>query len=704
MKVWHSNINAFLYTPNKYFDIPDFQRPYSWTLSNISSFLEDIEKTLETGQVHYFGSIVYIVNGKESTIIDGQQRATTVLLMITAIYHLVKANPSLSSITAEQIKEDFLYNRFGDEENRIKLRTVTVDDQIFKKIFEQKILDNKDEDSKLCRAYKLFYDYFKNKTDLDQYIDILEKFEIVDISLENSDDNPQKIFESINSTGKPLTDGDKIRNFTLMLNDKESRKLVFENYWEKIEKELTDINQDYITDFFRNFLTGFLQKEVRLEKVYPEFKEIFTKEISDPSNLEELKKFYDTVLNYLSYYLLLKFNRDPQQEYSFIHDACFRINYLKIETPYPFLMKVLDRYKQGELSENDVLHIFKTIESYLTRRIVCNLVTTGLNKMFAVMDKDIATYQLEKPDEEYRKIFNYVLTDKPHALRFPQNSDIEAAISSIQLYTGRKYYVTFVLSSIDDKSQSRESFLLKKIATGDSKLSIEHIMPQNLNKDWMDELGSDYDEIHAKYVHTLPNLTLTGYNSKYSNRKFADKKTIENGFNNSPLIINTFIKKRERWDEKALVERAVWWVSQINDLWPIPTVEFVPPKPEIEISLLEKHELMGSKIKSVTVRGERIRVLTWAEAIDVIFERLAEEDEGVLRKIVEDEFLSKYVSKNSEVMHSPAEIFETGYFVETGIDTNRKLFLLSNLARVLNLTPEDLKAEILAEKHDSSHE
>lgn len=269
MRVAHSNINAFLFTPNKYFEIPDFQRPYSWEESNIHSFLDDIEKARTSKRNHYFGSIVYIVNGKESTIIDGQQRATTVLLMITAIYHIINNNPGKSSTPAEQIKENFLINRYGDEENRIKLRTVTVDDQIFKKIFDQKVENANDKESKLYRACKIFSEYFREKTNRDDYIDILEKFEIVDICLESSDDNPQKIFESINSTGKPLSDGDKIRNFALMLNSKEARKFVFNDYWKKIEQQLSDINQDYISDFFKHYLTSILRQEVKVDRVYP---------------------------------------------------------------------------------------------------------------------------------------------------------------------------------------------------------------------------------------------------------------------------------------------------------------------------------------------------------------------------------------------------------------------------------------------------
>ena len=213
--------------------------------------------------------------------------------MLTALYHIITDEPLSSNRPAQEIKEKYLYNSqpYYEEQNRIKLRTVTTDNAIFEQIFERGGFATNSKDSKLYQAYEQFYQYFKDKDNLQRYVDILEKFEVVTIALFESDDNPQRIFESINSTGKPLTDGDKIRNFALMLNNDRARNVVLKKYWEKIETRLTDINKDFISDFFKYYLTSKLQKEVKIEQVYPEFKKLFYSSIGDAQDdIETLRR------------------------------------------------------------------------------------------------------------------------------------------------------------------------------------------------------------------------------------------------------------------------------------------------------------------------------------------------------------------------------------------------------------------------------
>ena len=693
----HSNINAFLFTPNKYFEIPDFQRPYSWNIDQIKTYLEDLEKALESGNSHYFGSIVYISSGQESTIIDGQQRATTVLLMITAIYHLILGDPHRSKMAADQINENFLYNKFGEENNRIKLRTMTTDNEVFKKIYNQQIQTKVDEGSRLYKAYKYFSDYFKDKDNLDRYIGILEKFEIVDISLGASDDNPQKVFESINSTGKPLSDGDKIRNFALMLNNKQARKLVFDKYWKIIERELEDQSKDLITDFFKYFLTSYAQREVKADQVYPYFKEVFANVMGDDqSNIENLDTFYKGILDNLYHYLFLKFNKDEMGIYHSVKDAGFRLNYLKIETPFPFLFRVLGMYKNNEISEQGIQNVFKITESYLARRIICNIPATGLNKMYSSIHQDISKHK-EDPGYSYSDAYSSVLLSKPRSLRFPRTAEIKRAIMVDQFYSYQGRYKTFILSSVDDFEQSKESSLLCKLSSSEPNLSIEHIMPQKLNEQWRDDLGSDWEKVHEQYLHTLPNLTLTGYNLKYSNNSFDDKKTMENGFNQSPLIINQFIKETDVWDRTALEKRSSWWEGKIAKIWPEPSQSFTPAVTEDQISLLDEYDLKGSAPISVTVLGDLTLVSKWVNVVETIFEALYEKEPSFIEKIVNDENVSKWITTDPTEFYNPLEISETGYFIETGTDSNSKKRLISHLASLFNLSKDDLLAEVVFE-------
>ncbi len=692
MKVTHDNINTFLYTPGKYFVIPDFQRPYSWDKANIVSFIEDLESVMLGNKKHYFGSIVYINEGNNSTIIDGQQRATTVLLMLTALYHITTDRPSSSTITAEEIKEKYLYNRhdYSENANRIKLRTVTTDNAIFEQIFERTEFDQNSKDSKLYQAYAYFYDYFKDRDDLQKYVDVLENFEVVTIALDASDDNPQKIFESINSTGKPLTDGDKIRNFALMLNDDKTRNIVLKKYWEIIEKQLTDINKDYISDFFKYYLTSYLQKEVKIEQVYPEFKKLFYLSIgNNQDDIEKLEKFYGNILSYLNHYSFLKFNYDKTGAYKVIADKGFRLNFLKIETPYPFLMRVLNEHAEGKLDDKELLKIFDDVESYLTRRIICNIPTTGLNNLFSTLHKDNNSYISEYPEEKYSDILGYILTNKSGGLRFPKQSEVESAIKNNPMYSQRNYYINFVLSSIDD--QSKESTLLKQIAGGDIQLSIEHIMPQTLNRRWVEDLGDDYEQTHQQYLHTLPNLTLTGYNSKYSNNDFESKKNIENGFNDSPLFINQFIKSFDKWNLAALEKREKWWLEQINKIWPIPKTTFTPKNQETELTFYDDKDLTGSKVKAVIILGETIECNNWASVLENIMKKFFILDENLYDYVTSDDFLHRYIKADKDALRKPNPIEGTSYYYENNSNTNLKRDIVVRLAEHLELDKTDIK-------------
>jgi len=703
MKVTHNNIKDFLYTPNKYFVIPDFQRPYSWEKDNVQSFLNDLSALAETQNTnHFFGSIVYINEGDNSVIIDGQQRATTVLLMLTALYHLVAEDSGRANMPADQIKESYLYNKFaeryGSEENRIKLRTVTTDNEIFENIFEQSELNDTQKASRIHIAYKYFYEYFKDKNELDQYIDVLQRFEVVTIALDATDDNPQKVFESINSTGKPLSDGDKIRNFALMLNNDEVRKYVLNNYWKQIEVSLTDATNDYITDFFRNYLISKYQRDVKLRDVYPTFKQSFYEAIEDEdASIEELKVFYDDIVSKLSHYQYLKFNRDVASKYGQLGDAGFRINYLQIEVSYPFLMNVLEMFVNGTIDSKRARDIMHMIESMLTRRIISGIASTGLNNLFSTLHKDVMKHLTKYPDETYENVLAYILIEKAGGLRYPVRSEVDISIRNNPFYEQRSYYNLFVLTSIDDMNQSKESSLLRQVSDGSLELTIEHVMPQTLTDAWKKRLGTNYQTIHDSFVHTLPNLTLTGYNSKYSNRDFTEKKTIENGFNNSPLLINRFIAEKNTWTDAELTERSDWWSLQIDKIWPVPLTTFVPESNDVELSLLDEVDLTYTKPKQVTILGESYQINSWKEALphifEVLFTKYREEIPSLLDK---DEFVGRYIrsKKDANSLISYQVIPGTDYVVEANTSSNYKRMLVAKVGQYLGLSNDDIKVVI----------
>lgn len=702
MDVSRNDIKTFLYTPGKFFKIPDFQRPYSWDKANILNFLEDLEQVIKTDRKHFFGSIVYINEGDDnSTIIDGQQRATTAILMLTAIYHILLDNPERGNILADEILEKYLFNSkdYYNEKNRIKLRTVTTDDKIFKEIFERKNFGSSSKDSKLYQAYEVFSDYFKGKKNLEEYVNKLSNFEIVKIILESSDDNPQKVFESINSTGKPLTDGDKIRNFALMLNNREARDIVLNKYWKKIESGLTEINKDYISDFFKYMLTSRLQREVKIDQVYPEFKKLFYASIDDhQDDIERLESFYGHVVEQLDYYSFLKFNIDEDGDYKIIAEKGFRLNYLKIEAHFPFLMRVMDEYKHNKINGEALQRVFAILESYLARRIICNMPTTSMNKFFSTLHREIAGYMSDYPETNYADIFSFILLNRTGDLRVPKETEIQNAVENNPFYAQKKNYVRYVLSLIDDRS--KESSLLKQISDEDIPLTIEHIMPQTLNASWKDELGEDYEQVYQQYIDTLPNLTLTGYNSKYSNNSFQTKKTIENGFNESPLIINQYLKKVELWNLDSIKQRAGWWFDQIDKIWPSPITSFAPNIEETEITFTES-DLTGAKIKGIKLFGEVIECNSWISAYELILKKLFDQDSDLYDFIVSDDFLHRYIKTSPDSFSMPGELKNTPYFFECRLSNNYKRDVVARLVEHLEISGSEIKA-ILDENESSN--
>jgi hypothetical protein len=695
MNAPQSNIKLFLYTPNRFFVIPNFQRPYSWTADNIDSFLADLEDVKASGKKHYFGSIVYVNNGDNSVIIDGQQRATTVLLMITAIYHIAVDHPEKCSIISEQIKDEYLFNKYakqyGTEENRIKLRAVTSDNEVFEKIFSKDNLDETATDSKLYRAYQRFYNYFSGRDHLEEYMDTLKNFEIVTIILDKDDDNPQKVFESINSTGKPLTDGDKIRNFALMLHTQEKQDHVLNKYWEKIEKTLTNTDKDYITDFFRMYIMSVRQAVVKMDAVYPEFKKLFVERVDSDQSLESLDAFYGDIVKSLEHYRLLKFDAASTSTFSSITNTIFVMQYLRIDLYAPFAMSVMRLYENEQIDAQQLKKVFEAIQIYFARRIACNILSTSLDRLFATLHRD-AMAIVETNDVSYADAVAYSILSRTGQLRIPSDTELEASIKANAAYSQRTTNVNYLLTAIDD--MSKESALLKQIADRDIKLSIEHVMPQTLTDAWRTELGEDAERIHATYLHGLANLTLTGYNSEYSNLPFDRKKTMEHGFNDSPLAINRTVAKYDHWNEEALLERQQWWIDNLKVIWPLPTSSYAPEEVERKVDLLDNADLTGSAPVALAIRNDIQAYANWSQIIDAIAEYCYELDEEFYEKVSGNDKLARWFSRDANEYKYSAELLDSGVYVNINSSTQQKMQVICELAEVFGLEKGDLVVEL----------
>ncbi len=721
-----TNIQKILNASETYYEIPNFQRPYAWQTGNANEFLADLEDSVEKRKNHYFGTVV-LVEDTASTysvaIIDGQQRVTTSLLMVAAIYHLVKKDHSLiqnSETTPELIRDRYLFNANIDK-NKVKLRTVNTDNQILQHIFdkdgEESRLESRERMSNIYQVYSTFRKYFSAKKDLDKYIEGLRLFEVISITLNGNDDNPQRVFESINSTGKPLTDGDKIRNFALMLSNDKLRNHVYETYWSIIEESLVDANKDYITDFFRSYIMSKRQAIVRLDAVYPEFKKQFDKHVGESQEEAKVDSFYGDIVESLGFYRLLKLIDidDFDNKYASISETIFKMRYLQIDLYIPFAINVLRHYADGALTDRQIEDVFKLLETYFSRRIVSGIATTSVDRFLVSLHKDVLRYQKLSPEADYVDILRYIILNRVGQTRIPDDAEYENAIRNREAYYQRSSFLIYVLTAVEGLSKD-SVHTLHQISDGKLKLSIEHVMPQTLSgSDWKIMLGDDFERIHRDYLHTLANLTLTGYNSEYSNRSFADKMHLEIkdkkagevqnvGFADSKLPINEWIANCKAWNEDTLKERQNWWVKGLGRAWPYPVTSFRPIEEDTSIYLLEATNLKGKGIRSIEVFGEKNSVTTWAEALDAITESVYGRNSDFLEIISNDDWLSKIIRRDSSAFYNSTEILDTGYFIDTGNDTNTKLRIIAAIGKLFDLEQGDIKAELTAEKNNEDLE
>lgn len=722
MKFADSTIKKYLYQPGAVFDIPEFQRPYTWKTINAQEYLKDLEESVSTGKGHYFGTVVQVEDedGDDAySIIDGQQRVTTSLLLIFSIYHLVKKDPALlgdGETTTEDILDNYLINK-NRKNNRIKLRTVTTDNEILQHIFDSNgdasELSDKDKLSNLYTVYSVFREHFSKKEDLSKYINGLRHFKIVCITLEQGDDNPQRVFESINSTGEPLSDGDKIRNFSLMLNSKESRNHVYEEYWKPLERTLTDVNRDNITDFFRYYLISRRQANVKLPEVYSAFKDEFENAVGKEQSREALDEFYGDIKRSLKFYKLLRLidtnqinkNSEEWSQYIGVADTIFKMRYIRVDLYIPFAISVLAHHADDKLTDDQLIEVFKLIESYFSRRIIVNFYTTSVDRLMSSLHKQTLNYIKRDPSADYVDVLKYIILNETGQTRIPDDVEYEKAIRTYPFYEQHGGNIrSYVLSALDSSNKEAKS-TLRLIAEDNIDLTVEHVMPQTISREeWREMLGSDYERIHNEYLHTLANLTLTGYNSDYSNRPYQEKMVLEIknkktgevkqvGFRFSPLPMNKWIAAHDVWDEGVLKERREMWVTKLQNTWPLPITTFQPVT-GATVNVLDNISLRGENVRSVSVLGEKTTVSTWVEALDVIADSLYGQYPNMLDTIADDELLTGFIKQDSTAFRSSIEIGSSGYHIATSNNTDTKLHIIRRIAARLNLSSGDIEAEI----------
>ena len=666
----------------KRFVIPVYQRNYDWKTEHCKQLYDDLVKVARDNRPsHFFGSIVsqYQPNGRfsEYLVIDGQQRLTTVSLLLLAMYNLIKAGkitPDTDTM-AQEILEEYLIDKHRPKETRIKLKPVKHDRTAFERLFDPE--EENDARSNLTYNYDYFYNRIqKEEISIDQLYDALFALEIINIELTSGDD-AQLIFESLNSTGLALSEGDKIRNFILMGLPAKEQTVYYEKYWNKIE--LATAYE--VSLFIRDYLSVKQQAIPPLNKIYATFK---TYVEGAKVQMEPLLK---ELLDYArSYEILLKARTEDRA----LNASIYRLNRLETTVIRPFFLEVFRLYKNGSLTLPDVREIFLCTETYLFRRSICDLPTNALNKIFLMLHKEVMRYGGGETD--YVEKVKYALLSKTERARFPRDEEFLSAFSTRQIYPMNSKNKIYILERFENCGIEEDKDIYRHY--DDDTYSIEHIMPQHLTPTWVTELGPDYEEIHDIWLHRLANLTLTGYNAKYSNSSFAEKRDMAKGFRESGLRLNTWIAQREKWTLEELENRNRMLMQQAAQIWLLPTTSYAPAEKQMDaVSLDDETDLSGREILRFSYRNTEQPVNSWILMMEQMLKNLHAEDKSVLTRLAntrdpEDE-LSVYVSSNPADLRSALKI-DNGIYLERNTSTSTKLSMLRRFFKAYGANTGDL--------------
>ena len=678
MKANETKVEDFLSANKTQFVIPVYQRNYDWSASQCKQLLDDI---LEVGRnkkmnAHFIGSIVYVHDDvytaskiKELTIIDGQQRLTTLTLIYLVLYRLAKELKE-EGLVAE-ISETYLINKFAPEAEKLKLRPTENNDKALKYLLRS---DEHEEFQDFSRLIDNF-NYFKGRITEENYQFVLEglsKLMFVEISLDREKDDPQRIFESLNSTGLELSQADLIRNYILMDLNRENQNVIYRYYWEVIEQLAKDesSNSSKVSEFIRDYLTLKNKKIPNKGKVYLEFKAKYpTTTIDDlKNNLAEVKtlvKHYNKLIN-------------PNNETdNNIRLRLQYINRLEINVAFPFLIKVYDDYTNSIIDKQTFIKILDLIQSFVWRRFIVGLATNALNKIFMTLYDKVET-------SNYLYSIQKSLVQRSGSQRFPKDAEVIDALKVKDVYNIKSKNRTYLLERLENFENSERVTI-----EGSPDISIEHIFPQNPDPKWKMDLGNDeYVFIKENYLHTIGNLTLSGNNGKLGNKTFLDKKNLEGaGYKDSRLWLNKYLSTLDKWDKTEIEKRFDQIAERFLKIWEYPSIDVLDEADHGEINIFEAEDPKYKKLEYAIFFDQKIEVTQVTKLYLEVFKKLFEiqPETFFTTEIGAKIGLTKNIDQNG--LRQPVPINDT-YFIESNIDNKGKFERIKQALTILNFEDE----------------
>lgn len=609
------------------FSVPIYQRTYSWSEAECGQLWNDIMRAGSNEGIssHFIGSIVYIKQQEHDHItslspylvIDGQQRLTTVSLMLEVLArHLDDGEEPAQGFSAKKLRHHYLLNDLEEGDREYKLLLTQTDGPTLKAMVKQKELPTEHS-----LRLKTNFEFFAKKmeslgSDLAPLCKGLDKLMVVDVALSRDVDNPQLIFESMNSTGKELSQADLIRNYVLMDLEPKHQEELYSDHWRPMELAFgQEAYGKHFDSFMRHYLTLKTDNIPRIKDVYDAFKEY----ASSPEVAENgVNPIVADLHQFAGYYCAMALGREAQP---LLTKAFKDLRELKVDVAYPLLLELYDDYASDILSAEEFDEAVRMIESYVFRRAVCAIPTNSLNKTFATFSRSLSK---DKYLESMRAHFLLM----PSYRRFPRNEEFKRELMTKDLYNfrSRSYWL-----------RRMENYGRKEWVPVDD-YTIEHMLPQNedLSPEWRSELGDDWESVQERWLHTLGNLTLTGYNSEYSDKPFHEKRDMQGGFKESPLKLNEGLGQLDRWNEEAIKNRAEKLALTALEIW---------APPELDPSLLDMYRPREERKTEYTINDHNF--LSENSPMRPLFDELRRR---VLQidPCVNEEFLKHYVAYKAE--------------------------------------------------------
>ena len=667
MKANELQITNFLQAPNVQFVIPVYQRNYDWTNSECKQLMNDIiEVESEQRGTHFIGSIVFIHEGtystsevKELVIIDGQQRLTTINILYVALYRFAKDNDLQSD--AERIYNMFLTNQYVQKEtNKLKLKQTDTNSVAFKAIMNGRENENMPYSNVIEN-----YNFFRGAINHDNFHSVfsgLNRLIFVEISLERDKDDPQRIFESLNSTGLDLTQSDLIRNFILMdLPPKEQTK-IFEKIWNPIEENAKDNlkQKSLVSAYIRDYLTLKTKKIPNKSKVYLEFKKQYPNK-----KTEQFKQELENIKS-LSFQYQKLVNPSTVQDQR-VRKQLEYISRLEINVAYPFLLQVLEDKDNGIIETEELIAILKLIQSYTWRRFIVGLPTNALNKIFMTLYSEV------EQDDYYNSIAQALIKKKGRA-KFPNNEEVRTALKDKDVYTAQAKNRNYMFELLENH-QNREY-----VDTKNELITIEHIFPQSPTDEWKEQLtDEDFFNLKEKYLNTIANLTLSGNNGALSNKSFQAKKEMnvdgkEQGYNYSRLWLNSYLKEINHWNMETFINRFNLTFERFLNVWEFPDVTIEEENDEDEQNIFDAEPPKHKKLEYFIFENTKVETDALSNMYMHVISELYEKNTQLLT--TRQEIIK--INRNKNDFRAPQEV-SNGWYIETNLDSNSKVNYLKKL-------------------------